>query len=147
MISSPEPDTYGPYARASLLADYMELLALKGQSVRRATVADFLADSGSEWNLELIQPLTNGLPDEQLNDLSERLALADDRASIAFGSWRSDVIFWRRFIPSRSRMMRSHLTQTWITKPTLMWHVLALTIAHAFHVASPSRRRFYSSRR
>ena len=29
MIRSPDPDVYGQYARASLLADYVELLALK----------------------------------------------------------------------------------------------------------------------
>ena len=50
VITAPELNTYGPYARASLLADYVELLALKGLSVRLATLADFLADNG--WNLE-----------------------------------------------------------------------------------------------
>ena len=56
MITTPDPDTYGQYARASLLADYVELLVvLNRQPVTRATVADFLADSGPSWDMELIR--------------------------------------------------------------------------------------------
>ena len=83
MISSPEPDTYGQYARASLLADYVELLALNDQPVRRATVADFLADNA--WNLELILPIEGDPPlPEQHDGLAERLDDADEAASIVF---------------------------------------------------------------
>ena len=84
MISSPEPDIYGQYARASLLADYVELLALKGQPVRRAAVADFLSDNDAGWDLELIQAPEDDRPDEQADDLSERVNVADERASIVF---------------------------------------------------------------
>ena len=139
MISSPEPDTYGPYARASLLADYMELLALKGQSVRRATVADFLADSGSEWDLELIQPLTNDLPDEQLNDLSERLAVADDRASIAFRQLEERRHILEAQYPFNIADDAVSLGPDVDREANAYVAVLALTIAHAFHVVSPSR--------
>ena len=139
MISSPEPDTYGPYARASLLADYVELLALKGQPVRRATVADFLADSGAGWDLELIQPAENDDPDGQMDGLAERIAVADERASIVFHQ-----------LDERHHVLTDHypfeIADDEISLGPDVDHesnayvaVLALTIAHAFQVATPSR--------
>ena len=138
MISSPEPDTYGPYARASLLADYVELLALKGQPVRRATVADFLADSEAGWDLELIQPAENDDPDGQMDGLAERIAVADERASIVF-----------RQLDERHHVLMDHypfeIADDEISLGPDVDHesnayvaVLALTIAHAFQVATPS---------
>ena len=83
MIPTPDPDTYGQYARASLLADYVELLVvLNRQPVRRATVADFLADSS--WDMELIQLPQQDLPDEQSGSMSEDIDEARDGASIVF---------------------------------------------------------------
>ena len=139
MISSPEPDTYGPYARASLLADYVELLALKGQPVRRTTVADFLADSGAGWDLELIQPAENDDPDGQMDGLAERIAVADERASIVF-----------RQLDERRHVLTDHypfeIADDEISLGPDVDHesnayvaVLALTIAHAFQVEAPSR--------
>ena len=137
MIPSPEPDTYGQYARASLLADYVELLALKGQPVRRASVADFLADNN--WNLELIEAPRRDFPDEEPGALSERLDGADEAASIVF-----------RQIDERRHMLAERypfvITDDVISLDPNVEHeenayvaVLALTIAHAFNVAPPPR--------
>ena len=109
VIGTPELNTYGPYARASLLADYIEVLALKGQPVKHTTVADFLADNG--WKLQhlnLIQSPENDEPDEESTILADQLDEAQEAASIAFRQIeeRRDVLEGR--IPSRLRTMWSH---------------------------------------
>lgn len=139
MISSPEPDIYGQYARASLLADYVELLAFKDQPVRRATVAKFLSDNDEGWDLELIQAPEDDRPDEQADDLSERVDVADERASIVFRQLderrraladrypfeiADDQISLR---PGVDRASNAYVA------------VLSLTIAHAFQIV-PSPR-------
>ena len=140
MISSPEPDTYGQYARASLLADYVELLALKGQPVRRATVADFLSDNDAEWDLELIQTSGNDRSDEQAVDLAKRIDVAGERASIVFHQLDER----RRVLADRypfkiARDQEVSIDQDVDPESNAYVAVLALTIAHAFQVNSPSR--------
>ena len=140
MISSPEPDTYGQYARASLLADYVELLALKGQPVRRATVADFLSDNDAEWDLELIQASGNDRSDEQAVDLAKRIDVAGERASIVFHQLDER----RRVLADRypfkiARDQEVSIDQDVDPESNAYVAVLALTIAHAFQVNSPSR--------
>ena len=142
MISSPEPDTYGPYAQASLLADYVELLALKGQPVMRATVADFLADNEAGWNFELIQPPGNGRPGESTDDLAERIDVADERASIVFRQLdeRRRVLADR--YPFEIAGHQVSIDQDVDPESNAYVAVLALTIAHAFQVNSPSRPEY-----
>ena len=139
MISSPEPDTYGPYARASLLADYVELLALKGQPVRRATVADFLADSGAGWDLELIRPAENGNPDGQMDGLAERNAVADERASVVFCQLDERRHVLAGHYPFEIAGDQVSFGPGVNCESNAYVAVLALTIAHAFQVVSPSR--------
>ena len=141
MIRSPEPDIYGQYARASLLADYVELTALKGRLVRRADVADFLADSGSRWDLDLIEPAGNGILDEddQPQDLPERLADADEKASIVFRQLdeRRHVLAERYpfEITEDVVALGAHVD----VRTSVYAAVLALTVAHAFKVGSVYR--------
>ncbi len=134
MIRAPEPDTYGPYARASLLADYVELLALRGQPVRLATLADFLADNG--WNLELIQSLESDHPDDELGDLSERQDQAYEDASVVFRQMyeRRDVLAER--YPFAITDDAIVLDRSVDLEASVYAAVLALTIAHAFRVNS-----------
>ena len=139
MISSPEPDTYGPYARASLLADYVELLALKGQPVRRATVADFLANSGAGWDLELIQPAGNDHPDGQMDGLAERNAVADERASIVFCQLDERRHVLAGHYPFEIAGDQVSFGPGVNCESNAYVAVLALTIAHAFQVSTPSR--------
>ena len=141
MISSPEHDTYGPYAQASLLADYAELLALKGRPVRRATVADFLADNEGGWNLELIQPSENDRPDEQADDLAERVEVADDRASIVFEQLHERCEALAERYPFRISGEQVSLAPGVDRESNPYVAVLALTVAHAFGVVPPSLPR------
>ena len=138
MISNPQPDTYGPYARASLLADYAELLALKGRPVRRTTVADFLADNEAGWNLDLIQGPGHGHPDERMDGLAERVEVADDRASIVFEQLdeRRDAL--AEHYPFRIAGGQVSIDPGVDRESNAYVAVLALTVAHAFGVASPS---------
>lgn len=137
VITAPELNTYGPYARASLLADYVELLALKGQSVKRATLADFLADNG--WNLELIQSPESDHPDGELRDLSERLDQAYEVSSVVFRQMyeRRDVLAER--YPFEITDDAIALDRGVDLETSAYTAVLALTIAHAFSVNSMHR--------
>ena len=142
MIPTPDPDTYGQYARASLLADYVELLALNRQSVGHATVADFLADSDHRlWDMELIQQARPDLSDEQSGSMSKDIEEARDRASIVFEQMRE-----------RKDVLGCHYPFTIADDDSEVWlpsyldlesssyvSILMLTIAHAFEVKSPHR--------
>lgn len=135
MIGGLDPDTYGQYARASLLADYVELLALKrkGHEVGRSIVADFLYDN--DWNLELIDLPADGQPDAgPATSLSEVSDGAGSAASIVFDQLmeRHDVLMGRYpfEVSERGVSLRSdfdHESSSYVA-------ALALTIAHAFDV-------------
>ena len=137
MITAPELNTYGPYARASLLADYVELLALKGQPVKRATLADFLADNG--WNLELIQSPESDRPDGESRDLSEQLDEAHEVASVVFRQMdeRHEVLAER--YPFEITDDEIALGSRVDIQASAYAVVLALTIAQAFRVSSMHR--------
>jgi hypothetical protein len=60
-VITPRKDAYGPEADRSNLADYLELLALHGQILRRAELADFLKDR--EWNVRSRELYTDGSTD------------------------------------------------------------------------------------
>ena len=137
MIRAPEPDTYGRYARASLLADYVELLALKGHPVRLATLADFLADN--DWNLELIQSSESERVDGESSVLSEHLDQAHDVASVVFRQMdeRRDVLADR--YPFEITDDAIALDRGVDLEASPYAAVLALTIAHAFDLNSEHR--------
>ena len=140
MIRTPEFDTYGPYARASLLADYVELLALKGRPVKRASLADFLVDS--DWKLEhfkLIQSPESDLLDGESRGLSEQLDEASEMASIVFRQMdeRCDVLadLYPFEVTDEAVALGSRID----LDVSAYAVVLALTIAHAFNVRSIQR--------
>ena len=136
MIGGLEPDTYGQYARASLLADYVELLALKrkGRGVRKSIVADFLADNN--WNLELIDLPADGQPDDRLTTTSsQRRDDAGSAASIVFDqiTERHDVLTQQNYpfdVSAHGVSLRSDFDHE--SSPYVA--ALAITIAHAFGV-------------
>ena len=135
MIARLEPDIYGRHARASLLADYVELLALKrkGHEVKRPIVADFLADN--DWNLELIDLPADGRSDDGLaTTLAGRRDDAGSAASIVFDQLmeRHDVLMGRYpfEVSERGVSLRSDFDYELNSYVA----TLALTIAHAFDV-------------
>ncbi len=140
VIASPEPDTYGQYARASLLADYVELLALKGQPVKRAVVADFLADNG--WDLELVRQPRESM-DEEHGLLPDRLDEAQEHAL------ETASIVFRQMEERRAILDERYpfvITDEVVSFDPDLDHesssyvaMLTLTVAHAFKVDSPHR--------
>lgn len=139
MITSPEPDIYGQYARASLLADYVELIALQGQPVRRSTVADFLSDTDDTWDLGLIRPVESGLPDEESRGLGVQIDKAQEDASIVFRQMaeRNYILADRYPFEISGDIVSFARDVDRESNPYVA--VLALTVAHAFNVPSACR--------
>jgi len=142
VISAPELNTYGRYARASLLADYIELLALKGQAVKLTTLADFLADNN--WNLELIQLPEFDHPSADSEFLSDQLDEAHEVASAVFRQIdeRRDVLAERYpfEVTDGAIVLKCRVD----LNTSAYAAVLALTITHAFCLNSihPPDRMF-----
>ena len=137
MITSPEPDTYGQYARASLIADYVELLALKNP-VQRGTVVDFLSDSNG-WDLGLMQESGDNSSDYQETALSERHAQAQEKATVIF-----DLMEERRC--TLAERYPFTITDGVVSCDSNFDHesspylaMLSLTVAHAFNVSSSQK--------
>ena len=141
MITSPEPDIYGQYARASLLADYVELIALQGQSVRRSIVADFLSDTDDTWDLGLIRPAESGTFDEESRGLGGQIDKAQEDASIVFRqiAERNYILADRYPFEISGDIVSLGSNVDRESNPYVA--VLALTVAHAFKVASACRTR------
>ena len=114
VILSPEPDTYGQYARASLLAD-------------------------NDWNLELIEAPRRDFPDEEPGALSERLDGADEGASIVFRQIDERRYMLAERYPFVVADDLVSFDPDVVREENAYVAVLALTIAHAFNVAPPPR--------
>ena len=137
MIRIHDSNIYGRDARASLLADYVELLALKGQPVSRETVADFLADNEVGWDFDLIQAPGNDHPDEG-DGLAEHNELADERASIVFRQIEERRKVLAEHYPFRIADGQVSIDPGVDRESNAYVAVLALTVAHAFGVAAPT---------
>lgn len=139
MMRKLDPDIYGRYARASLLADYVELIALQGQPVRRSTVADYLLKTDDVWNLELIRSNESNPLDEESRGSSEQDEKARANARTVFDQMdeRHYILADRYpFEISDDIVSLGHGVDR-ESNPYVA--VLALTVAHAFQVASASR--------
>ena len=116
-----------------MLADYVELLALNGRPVRRATVADFVADN--DWNFELIQPAdADQHAYDEVDGLPEQLDAAHEAAAVVF-----QQIYERRdplpgHYPFEITDDVVSLAQDVAVEASGYVAVLALTIGHAFNV-------------
>ena len=136
MMRKLDPDIYGRYARASLLADYVELIALQGQPVRRSTVADYLLKTDDVWNLELIRSNESNPLDEESRGSSEQDEKARANARTVFDQMdeRHYILADRYpFEISGDIVSLGHGVDR-ESNPYVA--VLALTVAHAFDVAS-----------
>src|SRR5688500_9085277 len=65
----PSIDAYGRYARASSLADHLELLALLGQSLNRKGLADLISDRS--WLVRMEDELFVDAPVENHGEFEE----------------------------------------------------------------------------
>jgi hypothetical protein len=80
------PDVYGKHARASAIADYLELLALRDVRLSRADVADFLHDNN--WSIPAEENYVGGIftqaeDDEGSKEVATRIVrLLNERADV-----------------------------------------------------------------
>ena len=132
---SPEPDTYGPHARASLIADYIELLALKSP-VNRHLVADYLADT--DWNMALVQSEENGASTLS-GSVSDRLDQANDVAAIVFDQIDERRRILRDLYPYRVRHDVVEADPDLDCESSRYVALLSLTVAHAFRIGASHR--------
>jgi hypothetical protein len=96
---NPDVDWYGTYVRRSALADYLEILALRGEHLSRESLGDFIRDSNwvRRLSYSVIAPgrpeIAEEVPEEEPIELSEEidrallaandvLAMVEQRASI-----------------------------------------------------------------
>ena len=129
----PNVDAYGTYARASAVADFLELLALNGTRLRRGAIADYIGDVqwGSRTDEIFLSPedFVQG-PDE----LGEGLGSDDDDAAT-----RVFAVFGRRAeclgerYPFRVDIGEQTL-EALDRSPSPYLALLGITIAHAFDV-------------
>ncbi len=134
MITASDLNTYGRYARASLLADLVELLALKGEPVKRAVLADFLADTSLDF--ELIQSAESDTADSDATPLSERLDGAHESASVVFEqiNERHNVLACRYPFETTGETVTYNGSVDFEESAYIA--VLAITLAHAYSVQS-----------
>ena len=138
MMRDLNPDIYGQYARTSLLADYIELIALQGQPVRRSTVADFLSKTDDIWDLGLIRSNERAPLDEESTGLSEQdKARVDARAVFRHMDERHYILADRYPFEISGGIISLGREVDRESNPYVA--VLALTVAHAFNVASACR--------
>lgn len=139
MMRKLDPDIYGRYARASLLADYVELIALQGQPVRRSTVAHYLLKTDDVWNLELIRSNEGNPPDEESRGASEKDEKARANAGTVFDQMdeRHHLLGDRYPFEISGDIVSLGRGVDRESNPYVA--VLALTVAHAFQVASACR--------
>ena len=135
MMRDINPDIYGQYARASLLADYIELIALQGQPVRRSTVADFLSKTDDIWDLELIRSNESAPLDEESTGSSKQdKARIDARTVFRQMDERHYILADRYPFEISGDIVSLGRNVDRESNPYVA--VLALTVAHAFNIAS-----------
>ena len=140
MMRELDPDIYGQYARASLLADYVELIALQGQPVRRSTVADYLLKTDDVWDLGLIRSNESDPLDEESRKMSKQdKARADAHTVFRQMDERHDILADRYPFEISGGIVSLGCEVDRESNPYVA--VLALTVAHAFNVASACRPR------
>lgn len=130
----PNIDVYGTHARASTLADVLELQALRSESASVADLADYIKDNN--WAYKLKDQFT-GVPAEEVEldgeaeDLGEEVDLSDRMARDIFAILRERAtILGNRYpyaLKGQRLVYRGGDTGSW---PYLL--CLAITVAHAY---------------
>ncbi|MXY52092.1 MAG: hypothetical protein F4Y86_06140 [Gammaproteobacteria bacterium] len=117
------------------MADYVELLALKGKLVQRASVADFLADN--DWDFDLIlSPEAASLSTMNQKTLSQRIDGADELASVVYRQLEERQHVLRGRYPFILEDEHVKLDPAVDPKANAYVAVLAMTVAHAYGVPS-----------
>lgn len=122
----PDIDAYGIYARATALADYLELLSLHGQTMTTAQLRDMINDNG--WqptaNENFLVPAAD--PEDDFEAFEDRVqSLLIERAEILGGAYPFQVDAAGR------------VTFTGQLQGSPYVALLAMATAHAYEVTSP----------
>jgi len=124
-----DADAYGKYARASAVADFLELLALRGNESSEPELADLIGDNG--WALDDMF-----LDEGESRPLSGRRDAADEQARVVFSllEERQQLLGHKwpfRLDKSRLKILRH--------KPADEPYValLAILLCHAFDLKTP----------
>ena len=129
----PNVDIYGAYARASAVADFVELLALRRSRWSRSNVADYIGDAA--WGAKLHETfLTPGDAAGVDNEEGEGLGTdAEDAAERIFSLLARRQEYLGQRYPFRLAAYSGHLELLDdAASPYLV--LLAITIAHAFRI-------------
>ena len=128
----PDLDVYGEYARASAVADYLELLALQGFQPRRASLADYIYDAA--WGSKLREVFLT--PDASLEDEhGEGLGFdSEDASGRVFSLLLQRESHLDEDYPFRIAPNEEYFEVT-DRNPTPYLALLGITVAHAFGMA------------
>lgn len=128
-VLSPNPQLYGKYARVSAIADYVELLSLKGQRIATANLADMIDDN--DWDLE--EPIRRAGAQEPDN-ANESPGEAADRVFVHLKE-RMDLLEDGYPFELHHGRLRPKAGLLIETSPYVA--LLCITLAHAYKVESP----------
>jgi hypothetical protein len=138
-VIEPEKDAYGAEADTSHLADYLELLALADRPLRRAELADYLADL--KWTVrsrELYHqgvPVGGGEPDEDELDGGTGVSPATEAADRVFEVLADRAELLGDLYPFE--VSGSELTRRAPdARHDVYIALLAITVAHHYEVAT-----------
>ena len=134
----PAVDAYGSYARASAIADFLELWALNRQPKSRSDIADYIGDNGwaSKLHETFAAPDDSDDADGEDEDLGTDLEIAVGRV---FDQIEARNFFLRGEYPFYFDFDSGRLTPSGAaTSPYLA--LLALTIAHAYRLNTASEK-------
>jgi hypothetical protein len=123
----PNPDVYGAHTVASALADYLELLALHGVAMTKAELRDMISDAGWRIRNNENMAVPAGYVDEEFDD-------PDDRVYSLIHQRREILVDRYPFAEETSGRLVHVAGEAGDAYRAL----LAITLAHAYAVPSPS---------
>jgi hypothetical protein len=129
VILIPDVDAYGKYARVSAIADYVELLAIKGLPISPTLLADFISDN--DWSLEeLIRPAGAAAAEP----IAETAAEAADRVFLMINE---RIALLGNLYPFE--IWKSHLRLKGASDLNTSAYaaLLAITLVHAYRIPAP----------
>ena len=137
-------DAYGPYARVSALADFLEVCAVKEVRVNRGRLADLIADN--PWRLQEIIIGPDNDDEPELDRLPDRLDRAREAADsvVSVLQERADELEDRYPFQFKESHIELKPGTDLRTHPYVK--LLALTVAHAYQLCGdPDPKQVFES--
>ena len=128
----PNVDAYGTYARASAVADFVELGTLRGLGWTKSTIADYIGDLS--WGTKLQENFSAGEVNDPSDDDGEGLGIdTEDAASRVFSLLADREAYLGRKYPFHLHSNGERLELLDETSSPYL-ALLAITIAHSFDI-------------